>query len=221
MKGGRHACLVVRLLLLALCCSASRVRGELSEGLLFADYPAVRVVRYPVFGDSLQAVQSSMRAHGPVDDQHRRRDGYSHWHIRWSWSTAVDGSPRFETAQATLTVTVTLPDWRDREKASPELQKAWEAYFRALVAHERKHLEIVHREFPEIELSLHRLALSQPSASAQKGHEVGEKVLRTIRMLDAELDLQTNHGMNEEVCLLPPCGSSPLPAATEPTADAS
>ncbi len=179
--------------------------GAVFAEVLFQGYPAVHVVRYPVFGDTLQALQASMRAHGPVDLHHQRRDGYTHWHVRWWWNSTADGSPQFETSKVALSVTVTLPDWRDRGKASPELQAAWDGYFRALVAHERQHIEIVYREFPEIERVLRSLAATERRATAQQAHLVGETLLRKIRALDAELDVRTNHGVNEGVCLVGPC----------------
>ena len=193
-------------LLVAVMCRSEYVFAEADAGLSELEaMQGVRVIRYPVFGLSAPALRASLRENGPVDADRRARDGYTHWHIRWRWDVGSDGRPDFTSARSTLAITVTLPEWRDRGRASSSVQAEWDSFFQALVRHEQRHVDLVLAEYPRIEKELQRLATTHPEAVEAQAHSIGNDILNTIRARDRAYDTATRNGATEGVCLPLPC----------------
>ena len=157
-----------------------------------SDPAAIRdavVRRYPVTGNTAAEVRAQLDATGPVDDHGTRRDGLTHWEIRWQLP-AGDGTCRADTVQVDAQVVVTLPDWRAPDGVDPVLRRQWEWYLHALAAHEQGHVDVVRQALPDV-----RNALVAAACTDLNG--AGRREVERVRSLQDAYDERTGHGRRD------------------------
>jgi len=94
-------------------------------------------------------------------------------------------------ASVTLSVSVTLPNWTGRDKASPEQQKSWDNFVAGLKTHEEGHVKIAVDSFAEVNGAFHS------AHSTGSGHTRSEAISRSRSGFGAALNSAWSAEMNK------------------------
>jgi predicted secreted Zn-dependent protease len=157
-----------------------------------SDLPDLALVGYEVEGRSPRSVRDSIDRRRPADPSDGvRHDARTRWNYRTQWRNGPDGRCLPATATVTLSITMILPDLASREQLSAREQAGWDAYFTALIAHERNHGRIAAAGREQMQAAMR----TSPDCDAMTA------VIRTTNaeVADAsrEYDRQTDHGRTE------------------------
>jgi len=139
----------------------------------------VSVKTYKVTGTTLSSLERSLSVHGPVVPG---LDGRAFAAVETSFMHSFDakqsgGSCRFKRGgRVGLRSEVILPDWRQRDRASPELRAKWDIISQYAVIHEAGHIKISQKYARELETAYKRA--SAPTCEALEASMV--KIANTI-----------------------------------------
>jgi len=198
------ACVI--LILLLSCCKTDREpthRGGFEKPLYLAlhDPPGVTVYPYRIYGDTAQELRDYIDQHGPRDSAGRRGDAFTRWYIRWHWPFDQEDNPIFEQSEVEYQITVSLPTWDPTEAASAELIEEWNQYYRALIAHEKKHVSFARDNAPRIREEILKAKSKNPLLTEDQANRIAESIISEIHQLDREYDHRTQFGYLEGVQL--------------------
>jgi hypothetical protein len=106
--------------------------------------------------------------------------------VEFDFTVAANGDPA---TNVTLHVTqvLTMPQWAERDKQCPAIQKAWDSFVAALLAHENGHLAIDRTEFA----SAHKRFVGKP---ADKIDEESKALQAHVTAVQDAYDTRTDHG---------------------------
>ena len=136
----------------------------------FAGVPHIRIVTYPVRGETLEAIRASLDAAEPTD----RNDGshveaITHWRFTWRWPGTPGGQCHLSAATVRFSATVTLPRLVGLATLPPEVQADWRRYRAALEAHEANHVGYAYAHRGEVQAALRGAACATAEAAGPGG----------------------------------------------------
>jgi RHS repeat-associated protein len=123
--------------------------------------------------------------------------------------TAVTASETLKSADVELKQTITMPNWVDSNKASPEDQAAWTTSMAGLKEHEQGHADINREEAQKLNIALPGttgVAVAPTSTEAYKkaGAQLTQKLNQKVKSNAAEnstrqqqYDKRTDHGRKQ------------------------
>lgn len=98
---------------------------------------------YDLTGTTAEAVRADVRQKGPLGQNNRRFVGLTYTYVRYRfWYDGDNEACRVTNVVTEVDVTFTMPQWIDRDKATPDLQAKWDRFIAALWVHERGHRDI-------------------------------------------------------------------------------
>jgi predicted secreted Zn-dependent protease len=160
---------------------------------------SAKTIYYDVQGETPREIRRAINANRPIDPGGGRHDGLTRWNITWTYSwRQADGRFFVEKPQVTVTLVTNLPKWLMPERPDPAVVARWQAYIKALVAHEKAHAAFAIQGGKDLEQRLAKLP-SQRSLEELKKlvDETGEQVLAEGRRKDLQYDAETEHGSKE------------------------
>lgn len=176
-------------------------------GILFATtivegadnpYPEVNeeVKYYSISGSNTQELKSAMKQLGPVDKEDKHWNGYTDWHVDWSYSyVTTDQGCTTGPVKTKVDITMRLPQW---DNPTENLRNEWQRYSNALRGHENGHKDIAIQAAQHIASELANLP---PSSSCEELEKVadaeGNKMLDETRDQQKDYDATTNHGATQ------------------------
>jgi predicted secreted Zn-dependent protease len=96
---------------------------------------------------------------------------------------------RVANAQIKIRAEVTLPKWKERHSASPELGRKWDAFAAYAEAHERVHVQIAEAYAAELESKLKRIpAQSDCDAVSRQVSEISKDVVGRMNRAQDKFD---------------------------------
>jgi predicted secreted Zn-dependent protease len=173
--------------------------------VLFAAWPLTAnanqpdLVYYDIVGNSAAELRQQMNAKGPVGQSGKRMDGYTHWHVAWSYRYApASGGCKITELTVTVTATITLPRWAVSDRAGNALIRKWENYASALRLHEDGHYSHGIQAAEEIRSLRHTLHTPDGCSTFERQFD-GEatSILEKYRRADAAYDADTKHGRTQ------------------------
>lgn len=121
--------------------------------------------------------------------------GYHRWRVRWEFRyQSGAGSCEIIASTVYLESTVTLPRWRDRERADSALIAEWDRYIGALRTHENGHRDIAYRAAGEIQRALRRVRGPACGMVSAEANRIAGAILQRHQRLNREYDEETRHG---------------------------
>ncbi len=192
--------LLIQLAALMVAAAVSRAESvSLSDpGSSLRRYDSVSIIYYDLDGETVQALQEQMARIGPVDRFNRRREAYTHWFLKWAWPSNGQGVPQLNAAQVDVEIIVTLPRWFPPEPQS-EAAGQWERYLRAVVAHEKGHIESALNGADTLKRKLRSIPRGEWNAAAAS--RLARSVVSKLHRFDREYDQRTDSGRKEGVVL--------------------
>ncbi len=118
---------------------------------------------YAVFGRTVPEIWDSLNERGPALNN-RIVAGVHSWNLSWDteWTRSEEGC-RIGSLEIRMSTEITMPDWRQRAGANPELQEYWDEFVRQLREH-----ELTHREYAlDAVRDLHRTILAERAPDCQ------------------------------------------------------
>lgn len=108
------------------------------------EVPASKIQHYPVMGDTVHALHTSMMQNGPFNQIVQRRVyAEIEWRYRWKFDVAREpGKCRLTTFNITLDTTITMPQWINAQSAPAALQLLWPRVVAKIRKHEDGHKAI-------------------------------------------------------------------------------
>ncbi|MBW8882718.1 MAG: DUF922 domain-containing protein [Asticcacaulis sp.] len=153
-------------------------------------FPNTVVTYYDVPGADTASVVAFLQAHGPIDSHDQwRGDARTDWHIDWRWPPGQNGCDTAH-VQVTFSGKVLLPRLTDARRMRPDVARAWQHYFDALVVHESGHLRHAYQHMNEVADAVRRQNCAGANAA-------GMSVIRTLADYDAVYDRETVHGRSQ------------------------
>jgi predicted secreted Zn-dependent protease len=180
------------------CFRALVVTGlMLGPSLVYAD--GAEIVYYDIVGDNAKELRYQMDAKGPLGEGGKRVDGYTDWHVAWTYRYApAAGSCKFTELGITLAATITLPRWTAGDDTSSALVKKWQSYIAALRVHEDGHYSHGKRAADEIKSLGQSLRTSDDcSTMAKLFDDQAASILEKYRVADVAYDADTKHGRTQ------------------------
>lgn len=162
---------------------------------------------YEVDGSTREELIRSIRAEGPVSNG-RRVWGRHDWHMRWRFRYAPDGPfCRMTDVRVELESVTTLPRWRTRHLADPELGRSWDAMIEALRVHENGHRDIAYRAARDVDRTLRRMSEPDCAFISGRANRAAQDILDRYREINRRYDEETRSGAAQGVTLRPPGGA--------------
>jgi predicted secreted Zn-dependent protease len=173
----------------------------------FASYAEPRVNMtydfYAVSGLTSFELNRQLIKMSPVRHNGKVLHGDTQWKIGYHYEcNHEDGYWYVDRVGTTVDIRFTLPKWKDYRRAGREEQKRWDAYYRALLEHEQGHKEIAVKAARAIEDRLLNMQRMGDRADLDdKAREIAERVFRECNELQAQYDVETDHGRHRGVLL--------------------
>lgn len=152
--------------------------------------PNVVVVGYPIDGRSRRAVRQQMNEQRPTVDG-QRHDAATVWRYAVRWRGGENAACLPETAEVTVSITVTMPDLQDPERLSRADRAAWETNLRGLEIHEGNHARIANAGAGQIRLAM------RAASSCEDMQAAFQRVAADVSAASQEYDRRTQHGATE------------------------
>jgi predicted secreted Zn-dependent protease len=157
-----------------------------------SELPNLTLTGYAVAGRSSRAIRESMDDKRPSEEVDGvRHDARTYWIYQTRWQNGADGHCVPATATVTLRLRMVLPDLTTRDQLSASEKADWDAYFAALVTHERNHARIAVAGRDQMQAAMRA---SPDCASMSKMIETTNEELKSASI---EYDHQTDHGRRE------------------------
>ena len=146
---------------------------------------APRPRTYAVRGTTIDALRSALTVHG-----------------EWgTYSGALNINVRGDpVTRVTVTArpVITMPEWREYDSASPEMQGEWDRMIVALARHEQGHDDILRREAAAFRDEVNALS---PPPDRRATRRMASDLLRRHATAQNGYDRTTNHGQRDGVDL--------------------
>ncbi len=154
---------------------------------------------YDIRGATARELRKEMYQKSPVHQDCDKFDALTEWYVQWRYGWRTDGQTCWiNQAVVTVDVKFTYPKWVNRDAADPQLKRKWDAYYKALVAHENGHKSIGVKAAEEVEKTLLNLgAQSECARLEQIANATANDIIRKYQQKEKEYDVETNHGMND------------------------
>jgi predicted secreted Zn-dependent protease len=155
--------------------------------------PGVTRSYYVVTGSTADQVRAAIDKIRPADaNDGLRVDALTSSRYAWRWPGNGKGGCDLSRTEVTFTATMPLPRLAEDATLSSAARKPWDAYIRALEAHETTHLANAY--------SIHgELADAIKSATCETANAAGAQVLAKSKAIDLAFDKRTLHGQTEGV----------------------
>jgi predicted secreted Zn-dependent protease len=154
--------------------------------------PEPILLGYAVEGTSSRAIRASINDRRPAEEANgARHDARTRWSYRPRWQVRPDGRCDPGTATVTLSLTMILPDLTTRDSLSTREKAEWDAYFTALVTHERNHGRIAVAGQERMQAAMR----ASPDCDAIRG--AVRAALTEVTEASDTYDSQTDHGRRE------------------------
>lgn len=153
-----------------------------------AGMPNTTLVYYDITGSTETELREQMNRLRPKSDKDTARyDALTEWIYQWGWPGY--GTTKCDLSQATVSfkITVTLPRWVPPPNASVDLITKWEKYMRALIAHEKGHVDNVVAHYSTVLTSI-------KNANCYTAEDSIDMVIKRIQKQEEFYDAITNHG---------------------------
>lgn len=164
--------------------------------------PIVRVTYdyYPINGETAMDLREEMMQYGPHSElEERQYDGYTHWHVRWSYDYAtLNGGCTITEVESSVDVTFTMPWWNVPTEASGSVVAAWNQYLGALQLHENGHMAHGVAAATEITRTLNQFPAYSSCAELREAvSAVTRQIVQYYNQQDVEYDASTQHGLTQ------------------------
>jgi predicted secreted Zn-dependent protease len=164
---------------------------------------------YEVDGSTREELIRELRTKGPRADG-RNVWGRHEWRMRWRFQYAPDGPfCRMTGVRVDLESVTTLPRWRTRHRADPDLVRSWDAMIEALRVHENGHRDIAYRAARDVDRTLRRISEPDCSFISSRANRAAQDILERYREINRRYDADTRSGAAQGVTLRPPGGAAP------------
>ncbi len=177
------------LLLLSACVLSAHAAVDVSD----------QVERYTIEGSTPSDLRREMSAKGPQGAGGRRFDGYTRWYVSWKYRYNSAGSSCAITSVTTsVKVTMTLPQWRNENRADSATRAQWSRYLTALELHEQGHRRHGVDAANEVDQAIAAmLPAGNCDALGANANALGMSILRKYNQLDLDYDRDTRHGATQ------------------------
>lgn len=154
---------------------------------------------YKVTGATAEELRKQMHELGPVDKNGNHGDAYTECRTAWSYDYNPSASGcALGSIDVTVTFVFTFPKWEKPSSATTGLAKKWDAFVRALTAHEDGHRAIALDTANDIMLALRKLppaSTCEDLGLAANGE--GQRLLREGEGRQQSYDSITGHGVTQ------------------------
>jgi predicted secreted Zn-dependent protease len=154
------------------------------------EIPHASVVYYDIAGSTAEELRAQMDAFGPVGYDGYHGDATTRWVIRWNWPGFGLEACDLQQADVTYIIEVTLPRWKPPEGVDRALLDQWDFHLKALIIHEKGHVDYVVGHIPRIISAIHHATCETADATAAG-------ILEDIRDHDRQYDDDTDHGRGQ------------------------
>jgi predicted secreted Zn-dependent protease len=158
-----------------------------------------QVERYAIEGTTAQDLRREMNTKGPQGTGGRRFDGYTRWYVSWRYQyKRTDGGCAIASVATNVKSTITLPQWRNEDRADSATRAQWSRYLSALDLHEQGHRRHGVDAAHEIDAAI---AAMPPAGSCDalgaNANALGMRILQKYQQRDLDYDRDTNHGATQ------------------------
>ena len=146
---------------------------------------------YEVSGNTFRELLRSMRENGPfVERTGQRHYGVTETEFRQEWDyQRANGRCELLAARTELDLTIVLPEWADREGASPPTIRRWDRLRGDIERHEEQHAAIARDFLRKLEAETDRPVSAPTCAALEAGLKArSEAIMKRHRDAQAELD---------------------------------
>lgn len=187
--------------------SASALLGE-PPGPVVGVELTTELRRYPVRGADRAALSRSLFDAAPVV-RGERVWGRTRWSLESRYAFGwVAGTCAVARARVLVSATVLLPDWRDRDAASPALRHLWDRFLRGLAEHEAGHRARAVEAGQELRAALLELSAPTCREMEQRVEARTRQVMERWQALQLSYDVETRRGRTQGA-RWPPSGGRP------------
>lgn len=174
--------------------------SEVLLGLALACHPQIkvdeRIERYAITGNNATSLAAQMAQYGPLHGGKRRAWAHTRWNLHSHYVLEREpGHCRLAKPAVTLTLVMTLPEFKKMGAASSHLERRWDLAYQNIVAHEQEHRRHAHAAAHEIQ---HRLAglpeRSHCGALDRDAQRVIRESIRRARQRSIAFDRSTDSG---------------------------
>lgn len=162
-----------------------------------------RIVEFDVPGTTTAEVNEGLRRLGPVDSLGRRAYATTRSSLRWAYeSESTEKGCIIAKVTVSLDITINLPRIVDAARMSPKLKRAYAAYVKNLLGHERGHEKRVVAAAQRIEKRI-RAIPPQPYCllAREKASAVGFDVYQELDQIDRAYDLREQRRLEGDLKL--------------------
>lgn len=154
--------------------------------------------RYAVAGSTARQLHRSLRANG------RRMDGdiafaWTDWSVDVGYEYRRSGdSCRVTVPDVEVGIVVTVPEWRHRDDASPELADRWRRDLATMEEHEAGHVRLARTAGRRVFEALEALDPAPCGLLRDRVDAAAGRVLEDVRRAQEAYDERTDHGRSQE-----------------------
>jgi len=166
----------------------------------FADRNDFAIEYFTINGDTSLGLSREIDAKGPVGEDGRRSDGYTSWHIGWSFGLNSDGkSCTAGRITVDLDIRMTLPRWDTPPGADPRLITRWNRYLAALRTHEDGHRYRAETAAGELRRALPGERAPDCRTLEIRLDSMANALLAELKLRQAAYDRETDFGRKQGV----------------------
>lgn len=157
-----------------------------------------KLEKYSIFGSSAAELRQELNRRGPTIDG-SRHDAYTRWYVRWTYPydrmpTSCGTGP----VKVSVSVTMTLPDWKSPNDAPEAVTGRWNTYLQALERHENGHKEHGLMAARAVLVKLKGLGSARDCDTMNReANEEANRVLDVYKQKDRTYDRDTRHGATQ------------------------
>jgi predicted secreted Zn-dependent protease len=157
---------------------------------------------FAVSGLSIQDIGQSMRLTAPKGEEGQPVWGQAHWRLRWKFAHDTSKGCRIDKMAITVSSTLRMPQWQDRQRGALELQEKWAAFYRALLVHEEGHRDNGIRAGNDLARRIRGLgSYGDCEALNAQISNLGARITGEYSLVDASYDRTTQHGVTQGATL--------------------
>jgi predicted secreted Zn-dependent protease len=157
---------------------------------------------YAVVGETVKEIQRSIDRARPWKREHSHA-AFTDWSIRTRFAVvAFEGGYRCSGFTTQTSIRITMPQWRESEAATEEVQSEWKRFHEALLQHEAGHGQIALAAAAEMHRQVAAIGVEpDQTALKQRVEQLVEQVTSEYRRRETEYDRLTEHGATQGVRL--------------------
>jgi predicted secreted Zn-dependent protease len=150
-----------------------------------------KIIEYDARGATAEEVNASLYAFGPIDINGYKAWATTAWDPRWVFWYEPRGKKCVVIAvTVTAVITIRMPRLPDATKMQPKLKRAFDAFMKNLMQHERGHERLMRGGVRKIEKGIRSLP---PQASCRevdrKANAFGAKVMKEVDQANRAYDV--------------------------------